>query len=76
MLRSVQELRDWLERHGTIRESRVEILEKGKPRYTISYDFYWNGELQAGFACGQKTERACLQTIYNDCINFIITGKF
>lgn len=76
MLRSVQELRDWLERHGTICESRVEILEKSKPRYFISYSFYWNGEKVAAVCYGHKTERACLQSIYNDCINFIITGKF
>ena len=76
MLHSIKDL----EKHGEILESKVEILEPNKPRYFISYDFYWNGELVAGFACGQKTYRKCLQTIYNDCIDLILkyirTGNF
>ena len=71
MLHSIKDLENWLEKHGEILESKVEILESNKPRYFISYDFYWNGELVAGFACGQKTYRKCLQTIYNDCIEMI-----
>lgn len=80
MLHSIKELESWLNKHGKIRVSKVEILESNKPRYFISYDFYWNGELTAGFACGQKTYRKCLQVIYNDCIelilNYIRTGNF
>lgn len=80
MLHSIKDLENWLEKHGKILESKVEILEPNKPRYFISYDFYWNGELVAGFACGQKTYRKCLQTIYNDCIDLILkyirTGNF
>ena len=80
MLHSIKDLENWLEKHGEILESKVEILEPNKPRYFISYDFYWNGELVAGFACGQKTYRKCLQTIYNDCIDLILkynrTGNF
>ena len=72
MLHSIKDLENWLEKHGEILESKVEILEPNKPRYFISYDFYWNGELVAGFACGQKTYRKCLQTIYNDCIDLIL----
>ena len=73
MLHSIKDLENWLERHGKILMSKVEILEPNKPRYFISYDFYWNGELAAGFACGQKTYRKCLQVIYNDCIDLILT---
>ena len=80
MLHSIKDLENWLEKHGEILESKVEILEPNKPRYFISYDFYWKGELVAGFACGQKTYRKCLQTIYNDCIDLILkyirTGNF
>ena len=80
MLHSIKDLENWLEKHGEILESKVEILEPNKPRYFISYDFYWSGELVAGFACGQKTYRKCLQTIYNDCIDLILkyirTGNF
>ena len=72
MLHSIKDLENWLEKHGEILESKVEILEPNKPRYFISYDFYWNGELVAGFACRQKTYRKCLQTIYNDCIDLIL----
>lgn len=54
MLHSIKDLENWLEKHGKILESKVEILEPNKPRYFISYDFYWNGEVVAGFACGQK----------------------
>lgn len=71
MLHSIKDLENWLNKHGKILVSKVEILEPNKPRYFISYDFCWNGELAAGFACGQKTYRKCLQTIYNDCINMI-----
>ena len=67
MLHSINDLENWLEKHGKILVSKVEILEPNKPRYFISYDFYWNGELVAG----QKTYRKCLQSIYNDCIDLI-----
>ena len=47
MLHSIKDLENWLEKHGKILESKVEILEPNKPRYFISYDFYWNGEVVA-----------------------------
>ena len=40
MLHSIKDLENWLEKHGKILESKVEILEPNKPRYFISYDFY------------------------------------
>lgn len=71
MLRSVQELRDLLARNGKIIENQTNILGKGKANHTVSYEFFWKGDDAMFMITTQKTERKCLQDIYNTCIDYI-----